>query len=120
MVINRSDISTAYTNLTGRLPCKSSSGNEYVLVAYHYDGNTIIGCPLKYRRAETITVTWQFMHNMFAQADSAPNTYVTDNEISAEFTAALTKNNTSYQLVPPHIHRRNLAERAIQTYENHL
>ena len=48
------------------------------------------------------------------------NIYVMDNDISAEFTAALTKNNTSYQLVTPHTHRRNLAERAIQTYKNHL
>ena len=60
------------------------------------------------------------MHNMFAQAGSATHTYVMDNEISAEFTAALTKNNTSYQLVSPHTLRRNLAERAIQTYKNHL
>ena len=35
MVINRSDLSTAYTDITGRLLCKSSSGNEYVMVAYH-------------------------------------------------------------------------------------
>ena len=47
MIINRSDISTAYTDLTGQFPCKSISGNEYVMVAYHYNGNTIIGCPLK-------------------------------------------------------------------------
>ena len=47
MVINLSDISTAHTDLTGYFPCKSSSGNEYVMVAYHYDGNTIIGRPLK-------------------------------------------------------------------------
>ena len=25
-----------------------------------------------------------------------------------------------YELVPPHIHRRNVAERAIRTYKNHL
>ena len=29
-------------------------------------------------------------------------------------------NKTSYQIVPPHTHRRNLSERAIQTYKNHL
>ena len=42
MVINRDDISVAYTDLTGRFSYKSSRGNEYILVAYHYDGNFII------------------------------------------------------------------------------
>ena len=55
---------------------------------------------------------------MFTQAGTAPNTHVMDNEISSEFTAALTKNDTTYQLVPPHTHRRNLAERGIQTFKN--
>ena len=43
-----------------------------------------------------------------------------DNEISAEILNALKQKEVNYQLVPPHTHRRNLAERAIQTYKNHL
>ena len=43
-----------------------------------------------------------------------------DNEISNELIEALKDNNTTYQLVPPYTHRRNLAERAIQTYKNHF
>ena len=58
MVTNRKEISTAYTDLTGRFPCKSSRGNEYVLVAYHYNDNTILGRSMKNRKAKTITATW--------------------------------------------------------------
>ena len=47
MVINRNDLATAYTNLTGRCPRKPSSGNKYILVAYHFDGNCIISWALK-------------------------------------------------------------------------
>ena len=43
-----------------------------------------------------------------------------DNEASAELKAACIKYNLDYQLVPPHIHRRNAAERAIQVFKNHL
>lgn len=43
-----------------------------------------------------------------------------NNKISSEFITTLTKNNTSYQLLPPHTHRCNLAERAIQTFKNHF
>ena len=34
--------------------------------------------------------------------------------------AALLKDNISHQLVPPHAHRTNLAEHAIQTFKNHF
>ena len=43
-----------------------------------------------------------------------------DNEISGELLAAFKERQITYQLVPPHTHRRNLAERAIQTYKNHF
>ena len=36
----------AYTDLTGRFPYRSSRGNEYILVLYHYDGNAILLEPL--------------------------------------------------------------------------
>ena len=37
----------AYMDLIGRFPYCSSRGNEYILVAYHYDANAILGVPLK-------------------------------------------------------------------------
>ena len=57
---------------------------------------------------------------MFTQAGTAPNTYAMDNEISSKFIAALTTNDTLYQLVPPHTHCRNLAERSIQHFKNYF
>lgn len=63
---------------------------------------------------------WSKLHDIFKQAGHTPSTYVLDNEISVEFTQTLKINGTTYQLVPPHTHRRNLAERAIQTYKNHF
>ena len=43
-----------------------------------------------------------------------------DNEASNSLKHALIKHNIDYQLVPPHLHRRNMAERAIQTFKNHF
>ena len=43
-----------------------------------------------------------------------------DNEISSEIKTSFELNNTSFQLVPPNSYRRNLAERAIQTYKNNF
>ena len=106
---------TAYTDLTGRFPYRSSSGNEYIMVGYHFDGNVILGEAIKNRQAQTITAAWHKLNNEFSRAGMQPNTYVLDNEISSTLIEAMTKENISYQLVPPHIHRANLAERAIQT-----
>ena len=43
-----------------------------------------------------------------------------DNEASNVLKTSLHKNNIQYQLVPPHIHRQNSAERAIRTFKTHL
>ena len=91
-----------------------------MLVAYHYNGNLVMGKALKNRKADTITATWQATQNKFSKAGVAPNTWVMDNKTSQEFNAALLKNDVTYQIVPPHTNRRNLAERAIQTFKNHF
>ena len=45
---------------------------------------------------------------------------ILDNEISGDFKQSLAKKGIQYQLVPPHVHRRNAAERAIRTFKNHF
>jgi hypothetical protein len=42
------------------------------------------------------------------------------NEASLALRNYLTKQGINYQLAPPHIHRRNNAEREIQTLKNHF
>ena len=46
-LVNLPPKNMAYTDLTGRFPYRSSSGNEYILVGYHFDGNVILGEPIK-------------------------------------------------------------------------
>jgi hypothetical protein len=48
-----------------------------------------------------------------------PRTHVLDNEASEAFKTEISKN-CKIQLVPPDTHRRNLAERAIQTFKSHF
>ena len=43
-----------------------------------------------------------------------------DNEASSDMKDSMTKHKISFQLAPPHIHRRNAAERAIQTFKNNF
>ena len=43
-----------------------------------------------------------------------------DNEASKAYTDNITKHGLKYQLTPAQMHRRNIAERAIQTFKNHF
>jgi len=46
--------------------------------------------------------------------------HILDNECSAKFKERIKSNNMKYQLVPPHNHRRNIAEKAIQVFKAHF
>ena len=48
-----------------------------------------------------------------------PKLYILDNEAGKEFQKEIEKQ-CKMQMVPPDTHRRNIAERAIQTFKNHL
>ena len=60
------------------------------------------------------------MLNKLTGSGSPPQLHVLDNEASDMLKHSLTKHKITYQLVPPHIHRRNAAERAIQTFKAHF
>ena len=100
-------------NLTGRFPYQSSRGNNYMMVAYHYDGNAIRIEPLKNRQAGTIVDAWTKINATFAAAGAQPNTYILDNECSVDLKAAFGINGISFQRVLPACHRDNSAEWAI-------
>ena len=110
----------AYINLTGRFPYRSAGGNKYVLVGYHYNANPILCTALKKRQAVTITKAWSELNTKFYQARITPYTCVIDNEASQYLKNALKSDNITHQLVPPHSHRTNLAERTIQTFKQHF
>jgi hypothetical protein len=49
-----------------------------------------------------------------------PKLQTLDNEASTALKNFFTANNIAYQLVLPHCHRRNAAERAIRTFKKHF
>jgi hypothetical protein len=67
-----------------------------------------------------ITTAWTELHLMLRDNGFAPTLHILDNECSHLMQQAFTKHLVNFQLVPPHVHRRNAAERAIQTWKNHF
>ena len=117
--IHNNKESLGYMDLTGRFPYQSSRGSNYIMVAYHYDGNVILIQPLKNRETKTIVKAWAIINNKLAGAGAQLNTYIIENKCSADLKAAFGKNNITFQQVPPHYHQANLAERAIKTTKGH-
>ena len=55
IIINKTDLNTAYQDLIDRFPVRSSQGNEYILVGYHFNANCILGHPVKDHTANVLT-----------------------------------------------------------------
>ena len=109
-----------YLNQTGRLSVTSSKGNKYILVAYHYDSNTIHAEPLKTRSGLDLKTAYQKLHSLLTNKGLKPNLHILDNEYPNVLNIFMRGVNETFQLVPPHIHCRNSAEWAIRTFKEHF
>jgi hypothetical protein len=58
---------TAYHDLTGRFPHRSSRGNEYLLIVYDHDSNSILQSPLKNKTGAEIKRGWVEIHERLAK-----------------------------------------------------
>jgi hypothetical protein len=95
-----------HSDQTGKFVVASSAGNSYVLVVYDYDSNSI--------------AAFQVIHQRLLTAGLRPQLHRLDNECSEALKSFLRDAAIDFQLVPPRLHRRNAAERAIRTFKNHF
>ena len=104
-----------YTDQTGRFPVTSSRGNKYIMIAYDYDSNTINAEALKSRSGEALKNAYMKIQALLTARGLKPKLHFLDNECAASFKDFMKSVHEVFQLVPPHLHRRNAAERSIQT-----
>ncbi|KAL7538829.1 hypothetical protein ACHAWF_008258, partial [Thalassiosira exigua] len=114
-------VSRLYTDDTGRFPVRSRSGNQYIMVAYHCNANVILACPFKTRKDKHRLVAYNAIMERLAEKKLAVDLQILDNEASEAYRDLITKTwKHKFQLVPPNMHRRNAAERAIRTFKAHF
>ena len=109
-----------YSDQTGRFIAPSSKGNNYLLIVYDYDSNAILTEPLPSRSSSAILHGYQAVHARLCTAGLRPKLQRLDNECSEALKQFFRTEDIDYQLVPPGMHRRNAAERAIRTFKNHF
>ena len=101
--------SKIYTDQTGRFPVTSSHGYKYIMIAYDYDSNNILAEPIKSRTSLHIKNDYQTMRKFLCSRGLTPKTHVLDNKCSKVLKEYIEEENETFQLVPPHLHRRNAA-----------
>ncbi len=105
---------------TGRFIQPSSTGNNCMFVMYDYDSNCIFAEPFPNRTAACIVASFTKVHTTLCKAGFRPQLHKLDNECDASLKDFFVKEDIAFQLIPPHTHRRNAAEHAIQTFKNHF
>lgn len=110
-----------YSDQTGKFPITSARGNKYIMVAVELDGNYIDVEPIKSRKAKDLTDSYQKIFQRWkATGAVCPNWHILDNEAPEELKQAIRENKCRVELTPADMHRRNIAERAIQTFKGHF
>jgi hypothetical protein len=75
---------------------------------------------MKYWSASERVKAYDTIHQELTVKGFKPKLQTLDNEASAALKNSFTANDVDCQLVPPHCHRRNSAERAIRNFKEHF
>ena len=99
---------------------QSYRGNNYILFSYYYDAKNILTTPLKNRTGPCILSGITRIHDKLRKRGLTPKLHIMDNEVSKDLKKYFEDSDIQLQLVPPHMHRRNAAERDLRTFKNHF
>jgi hypothetical protein len=91
-----------------------------MVVCYVYECNYIKVVPMKSRSASVWVKAYDHIHQELTAKGFKPKFQTLDNEALAALEHFSTTKDVEYQLVPPHYHRHNAAERAIRTFKEHF
>ncbi len=111
---------TIHSNQTGAFPFTSQHGNRYIMVAIHINTNYIFCKPMKNKSEGEMIAAYQHIVIRMRMANLGLKHHRLDNKASTGFKECTRENRMTHKLVPPSNHRRNLAERAIQTFKHHF
>ena len=109
-----------YVDFTGKFTIRSMDGMVTIFIVYDWTTNAILATPVKNMAEETIVSCFKQKITYLTKRGFKPILNIIDNVASKAVQAYLEAENVSIQLVEPHNHRLNAAERTIQTFQNHL
>ena len=90
------------------------------MIACVVDPNIILVVRFKSKTKEHLTAACLQIKKQINKRGFNINLHVLDNEAPELHRDAIEQEQCTYQLVPPNVHRRNAAERAIRTFKDHF
>ena len=105
----------------GRFPIRSRRGNNFIMLAYHVDTNVILVEPFASRHdRHRLSAADRNIANLTKRGHGV-DLQIIDNQCSTAYKLQIEEKwGAKIQLLPPDVHRRNIAERAIRTFKAHF
>jgi hypothetical protein len=114
-------LSKLYMDDTGRFPVRACSGNQYIIIAFHIDGNLILQQEFKSKSDHHCIAAYNAIMTRLASRGLSIDLQILNNEASVAYKEAITfKWKAKFQLVPPDMDCQNWAERIICTFKDHF
>ncbi len=120
LIINHEVKSPMYANQTGLFPVVLSQGNKYIMILHHVNSNSLWSEAMRNQSGGELILARAHTLAQMRRRGIIPKHQKLDNQLSAEYKAAIEASGMTYELVPPNNHCRNMAKRAIQTFKDHL
>jgi hypothetical protein len=121
VVVTVVPLSRLYTDDTGRFPVRAQSGNQYVIIAFHADGNLILQQAFPTKSDRHRIAAYNAIMTQLAAQGLLVDLQIFDNKASAAYKQAITFTwKAKFQLVLPDMHQQNRAEWAIRTFKDHF
>ncbi len=95
----------------------SLDGSVCFFIFYHYESNSILATPIVGLDNKSIFKAYKTRFRELEAKGFKPKLNIMDNQATKHIKQFLTENECKLQLVKPHNHRVNAAERAIQTFK---
>jgi hypothetical protein len=100
-------LSKLFTNDTCRFPVRACSGNQYVMIAFHADGNLILQQTFKSKSNRHCIAAYNTIMTCLTAHGLSIDLQILGNKASSANKEAITfKWNATFQLVPPDMHHR--------------
>jgi hypothetical protein len=109
-----------YSDQTGEFPATSSGGHKYIMTLIEIDSNYIAMEPMKSRKMGEMIRAYNSIMTRLKDRGLKPKKQMLNNDAAQQFLETIESHDIEWELVPPHNHRRNVAERAIQTAKGHI
>jgi hypothetical protein len=107
-----------YNDLTRNFPFMLIDGSVCFFILYHYETNAILVKPIANVDDRSIFAAYKEAFETLETKGYKPKINVMDNQATKYIKKFLTKKECDLQLVEPHNHHANAAERAIKTFKD--